>query len=249
MPMKREAEKLARLISEAVKDLEEVALALSGGLDSGILAWVLRNKRITAYTAGLPNSKDMVNAKEAAALLGVSLKFIYVDEKGILEGIRFLKEIDGSITPLEIGFELPLYFVAKNSSERIIVTGQGADELFGGYHKYLDSPELMEEDLKRVVERTFPREKRIVEELRKELVAPYLKKEIIEFAQSLPLQFRVAGGRRKIILREAGRLLDVPPPIIEREKKAAQYGSGIWNMIKKMAKREGKRVGEFIESI
>lgn len=245
-------EDFARVLVSILRNLkcrENSAIAFSGGLDSGILAYIFKDCAPSLYTVGVEDSKDFENAKSAANALGMPLKLIEINEFDILEGILFLKRIEPDINAVEISFELPLYFVCSNADERTVYTGQGSDELFGGYHKYLENRKLMKEDLKKLLEKTRPREIKISTLLGKELVTPYLDSKIMEFAANLPMEMKIRNGVRKWVLREAARILGVPEEIANREKKAAQYGSGIWKMMKKMAKERGQSVEEFVKSL
>jgi len=242
------AKVLAELLKESL-GCRESALAFSGGLDSGILAYLMRDCNVKLYTVGVEGSRDVENAEEASNLLGLELQIIEINEYDILEGILFLKRIDPSISALEVSFELPLYFVCSYADERDIYTGQGSDELFGGYSKYLENPNLMVEDFNRLMAKTKPREMKIATLLGKELHTPYLDKRIIEFASNLPRELKIKNRVRKYILREAARYLGVPNEIVKREKKAAQYGSGIWKIMKKMAKERNLNVEEFVKTL
>ncbi len=239
---------LAELLKEAVES-KEAALAFSGGLDSGVIAYLMKDCNVKLYTVGIEGSKDVKNAEEAASTLGLELQIIDINEYDILEGILFLKRIETSISALEVSFELPLYFVCSYADEIDVYTGQGSDELFGGYAKYLENPELMVEDFNKLMAKTKPREMKIATLLGKDLHTPYLDDRIIEFARNIPKELKIKDGIRKYILREAARYLGVPKEIVEREKKAAQYGSGIWKLMKKMAKERDLSVEEFVKSL
>jgi len=240
---------LAHILQEEIQCKKSLAVAFSGGLDSGIIAYLLRDCEAKFYTVGVEGNRDFENAKNAAKLLNLDLQTIEIGENDILEGLLFLKQVDPEISILEASFELPLYFVCSYESEDFVMTGQGSDEIFGGYKKYLEKPELMKDDLKRLLNRTWPREKRIATLLGKKLLTPYLSKRVLEFSLNLSAEMKIRDGVRKYILREAAKLLGVPESIYMREKKAAQYGSGIWKVIKKMAKKDGKSVEEFFASL
>ncbi len=243
-PLLRE---LCHAILSASRCFGDVGLSFSGGLDSGFLAYLLRDMcRVTLYTVGVTGSTDIKNAAEIATLLKMPLTIITVDEAEVVKGIRFLREIDPAITPLEASFELPLYFVVKNSTQKAIFTGQGADELFGGYHKYLQQPERMNEDFKILLSITLPRERKIAERFGKILHTPYLHPDVVQIAQNMELERKIKDGVRKKVLRDLSRELGAPELLWKREKKAAQYGSGIWKLIRKMSKKRGMSVDKFI---
>jgi asparagine synthase (glutamine-hydrolysing) len=247
--MEDEAKLLAELLRRSVDCKNPAALAFSGGLDSGILAYLLKDCNITLYTVGIEGSEDINNAKNAAQSLNLPLKVIDIGEYDILEGIMFLKRIEPSINAIEVSFELPLYFVCSYADEYIVYTGQGSDELFGGYSKYLENPQLMSEDLNKLLAKTKPREIKIATLLGKDLRTPYLDRKIIDFAINLLLDYKIRNNERKYILRRAAEILGVPEEIVKREKKAAQYGSGIWKLMKKMAKERELSVDEFVKTL
>ncbi len=240
------ASELAKILREEVTCVEDSAIAFSGGLDSGILAYLLKDCKIKGYVVGEEGSRDVDNALQGAELLRIPLEIIPLEEKDVVEGIIFLKRIQPDITPLEVSFELPLYITLSRIREEALFTGQGADELFGGYRKYLEDPGRMEEDFDTLIHKTLPRERRMATLLGKDIITPYLSPRIVELARKVPVDLKIRDGVRKWILREVGKILGVPEEIVSREKKAAQYGSGVWKMIKRMAKEENMEVEEFL---
>jgi len=54
---------------------------------------------------------------------------------------------------------------------------------------------------------------------------------VASMALSIPLDFKIRGGRRKHLLREAAKLLGLPEEVAETPKKAAQYSSGILKLL------------------
>ena len=93
-------------------------------------------------------------------------------------------------------------------------------------------------DRVRLFTRTRDVERRIATRFGKTLVTPYLDVAVVEFSSSLKLEdlFDSAGGNKRV-LRESGRILGLPEAICSRPKLAAQYGSGISNVLKKLRKR------------
>ena len=227
---------------------ENSSLSFSGGLDSSIIAFLMRDCEPQLYAIGFEDSRDLKNANEISSVLGLKLNTILIEDEDVLNAIKILKDI-GEMSAMEIAFEMPLLIVSMHATSRRIYTGQGADELFGGYAKYLQNPELMHEDVEKLLKITLPRERKITAKYEKELITPYLSEDIIALASEIPKECKIKNGVRKWVLREAARRLGVPEIIVQREKKAAQYGSGIWKHMKKLAKREGKSVEEFIRGI
>ncbi|NJE02542.1 asparagine synthase-related protein, partial [Thermococcus sp. JdF3] len=58
---------------------------------------------------------------------------------------------------------------------------------------------------------------------------------------------KIRKGIRKAILREVAVELGLPKWIAERDKKAAQYGSGAQKLLKKLAKSEGMTLREYAQ--
>ena len=225
------------------------ALAFSGGLDSSVIAYLMKDLTPTLYTVGSKNSRDVKNAVEVSKVLGLTVEIIEFTESDILEGVKFLKKIDESMSPVEISFELPLYFVLKKSKEKVVYCGQGADELFGGYKKYIENPEKMSEDIHKLLMIGIKRETSIAKRLDKTIIYPYLDPRILGLSKNIPIECKIQGNVRKWVLRRAAEIVGVPQIIIKREKKAAQYGSGIWKALVKMSRKWGVRIPEFIEKI
>lgn len=237
-------EELTKAILSAIYSTKnkEIALGFSGGLDSSLIAFLLsKENKVQLYTCGLKNSYDIITAEETAKILSLPLKKILLSEKEIKEETENLSEIINCKEILILSFELPLYFVAKECNEKIIATGQGADEMFGGYVRYLSMQNLEKElnkDIENLLNVGVEREKKIAEHFGKELSLPFLNKEIVKIAKKVPIEFKVKNGKRKIILREVAKTLGLKNEIAEREKKAVQYGSGIFKIIKKIKKEK-----------
>ncbi len=240
----------ARKLANILKSLHfksDSAIAFSGGLDSSIIAYLMKDENPMLYTVGIEQAKDVSNAMEIARLLGLRLQIIRFDEDDIIEGIGFLKRVDRDISAVELSFELPLYFVLRDAKEKVIYSGQGADELFGGYKKYLDRPQEMRDDLDKLLNKGVIRERKIAEKFNKELIYPYLNPEIVELAKEMPTDCKIRGSVRKWVLRRAAEIIGIPREVVKREKKAAQYGSGVWKTMKKISRDREISVSELVE--
>jgi asparagine synthase (glutamine-hydrolysing) len=70
------------------------------------------------------------------------------------------------------------------------------------------------------------------------LSMPYLDVRVVRAARSIPAAERVRGGVRKYPLRVVAQEY-IPAEIARAEKKAMQYGSGIWRIIQRLARQNG----------
>lgn len=215
-----------------------VAIAFSGGLDSAMIAFIARkHAAVRGYTIGVVGSEDIAWGSYAAYTLGIEHQKIELSEQEVLDIAEELREKTGISSLLTLGYELPVYALLKFASEKIILTGAGADELFGGYKRYLRTdPQELEKHLKKDLGKALDEreiEQKVAAEFGKQICSPYMKDIVVRFAFSLPYEQKISCGRRKVILRECARIAGIPPEIYEREKKAAQYSSGIYKVLMK----------------
>ena len=234
--------KETEILSESIP--KHSAIAFSGGLDSSLLAFlsVEKNAECTAYTVGTEDSHDILWATKASEIIGIPLKKIILDEKDIISSVEELSGIIGTDNLVVLSFELPLYFVAREAVEDVIITGQGADELFGGYKRYESMPpELLESEMKRDLENLISggidRERSIAGHFGKELCTPYLTRKFVSAVTEKDALYRKGVGR-KDMLRDIARGAGLAEVLYKKEKKAAQYGSGTMKVLKKHKKQK-----------
>lgn len=121
----------------------EVGVLLSGGVDSAMIAQQMKGQAtnaIKAFTVGYHEkhfSDEIADAKKTASFLGLEHhinKVNYEDYSSIFEKVVNIVE-----EPCGILSIIPFYFLCKSVSEngiKVVLTGQGADEPWGGYPKY-----------------------------------------------------------------------------------------------------------------
>lgn len=242
---------LNKVLSKSVKNLTRICIPFSGGIDSSLLALIAsKYTDITLYVTGIEGAYDLKAAKSSANLLKLPLIEITVMEEDIEASLPLVTKITQSKNPVEISFLLPLFFVAKNSREKIICSAQGADELFAGYARYLRVKDLakeLENDLISLKEVGILKAEKIATYFNKELLMPFLEPSFVELSLKIPAEYKIKEGIRKYILRELGRTLELPAEIVVRKKKAAQYGSGIMKIMKKLASKNKLSLSEYLQ--
>lgn len=244
-------------ISGAVSG-KNVAVAFSGGLDSGVVAAITKGyaEAATLYTVGSECSHDTREARSSAEGLGMRWVHIPIAEEDVEDGLKDMISITGTSDPVTLSFELPLFFVCKHCKEAEVIGGQGADELFAGYSKYigLDGEELkkrMTEDMRKLTENTLSHERKVAEHFGKVIHYPFLDVNVIKEANDLDIgSFLSSGepGTRKKVLREVSDMIGCPE-ISVKEKRSAQYSSGVMALIKKICKDKGVTYSELIEML
>ncbi|MCD6125763.1 MAG: hypothetical protein J7J19_02005 [Thaumarchaeota archaeon] len=241
---------LAEQIKNSIKNYvpERCSIAFSGGLDSSIIAHLALQlgKKIELIVVGVEGCIDFEQALEAADILGTNLKKIPVHKDNILETVQSLIEILPQRSLMDLSLASIFHIVSRNSATKNIVAGQGADELFGGYWKYVEMfrriGEKVNEHILRDLENLYitnlERDELAVASAKSTLTTPYLTRRIYELSKSIELKMKLreVDGEivRKWILRKAAEALGVPERLRLRPKKAAQYGSGVFKIVKKL---------------
>lgn len=243
--------RLTKAVSKLTHNVKRVAVPFSGGLDSSIIAELAsRSTDVTLYVSGFEDSHDFRVADESASMLDLPIIKIKIVEKDIESAIPICAEIIKSKNPVVLSFELPLFFTAKNSIEKILLSGHGADELFAGYARYLESKNLekdLEKDVNELKSKGIIRDKNVVSYFDKELRTPFLDENVVKVGLSIPRKYKIKDGIRKYVLREVGKSLGLPDEIVAREKKAAQYSSGIMKGMRKLAKEKNLGLKDYIK--
>jgi asparagine synthase (glutamine-hydrolysing) len=241
-------------VSPAVPDLplddairEAVALrsdegitALSGGVDSTLVAKLAGRECVAIGVAG---SHDLRQARIAAEALNLSCTFVEITVDEIESALPVVVKAIPEKNPVHTGIALTQYFIARFAGDqgyRRIITGQGADELFGGYTRYLQSAAL-EDDLARdvaLLPQQAERDQAVAALHNTNLSMPYLDLRVMRAAHRIPAREKVRDGFRKVPLREVAEHY-IPKEIAWQEKKAMQYGSGVWDVVRKLARHNG----------
>ena len=235
----------SEIIDAVKKDTEgfkNVGILFSSGLDSSIIAKVceLLNKKITLYCVGTSKSKDFEYATKATAYIDANLKIVELRENDVEKLSKEVLNLIPKKTPMDISIAVGIYSACRVAEEKLILSGQGADELFAGYYRYLKMDlknlnEILKKDFKKLLENDLVRDKLVAENANKILRAPYIR--ISNIAFEIPPEYKIFNGKRKYILRLVGKSLGLPDFIYEREKKAMQYSTGIENVVKKLIKK------------
>ena len=261
------AKKLQALLEESIRrrtnDVKEVAVAFSGGLDSSLVAFLASKLgvKVNLLHVSMENQAETEEAIEASNGLNLPLQAdLFKDsdvEKTLPKVIELIEEPD----PIKASVGLPFYWAAEKASEagfRVMLAGQGADELFGGYQRYVTEyckegnekvRKTMFNDVVRIHESNLERDLKITGFHDVELRLPFASFELAEFALSLPVECKMEqkpGTLRKLVLRRVALNVGMPVSVVDKPKKAVQYSTGINNAIKRIAKKHGKTVNEYI---
>jgi asparagine synthase (glutamine-hydrolysing) len=251
-----------RALDAALADADAGAVALSGGVDSALVAAALDRP---CYVVGFAGAHDLRAAREAAAALGRPLTTVELDHDDLRRSVRQVVAATGRTTAMDAAVGATLAAVgaaAAADGHDSLALGQGADELFGGYAKVARLDDRVAADTVRgavrETVRSLPdglaRDVPLLRSLGVEPVFPFLDDRVVRAALRLPPDLLVDGDERKVALRRvAGESL--PADLAAAPKKAAQYGSYVSRELDRLARRAGYKrrmddhVRRYVESL
>ncbi len=224
---------------------------LSGGLDSSVISAIVQKfaaKRIEdndetnawwpqlhSFSVGLKGSPDLVAAQKVADMIGTVHHPIHFS---VQQGIDALKEVIYHLETYDvttIRASTPMYLMSRQIKAmgiKMVLSGEGADELFGGYLYFHKAPNAKEfhEELNRKVSKLHMfdclRANKSMAAWGVEARVPFLDKEFVDIAMRInPKAKECNNGKiEKHILREAfeGYL---PEEVLWRQKE--QFSDGV----------------------
>ena len=257
---------LLRSLGDNIRDTSDIALAYSGGLDSGLLAASLKlmekTPRLLHITAREGDGYD--HARQSAKELGLELTTWHVTESEVVKAMPEVLFRTERPTPTQLAIALPAYFVSRLAERLglpILLVGQGADELFGGYRRYLSilketgkaaAANALRNDVLTCHGLNYERDEQATAGAHVEIRLPFADSHLVNFSLSLPLEYKISckgGGERKIVLRKVAEMHGAPPSIYTSPKKAVQYSTGIDSLVRKLARRANISLHDYIKAL
>jgi len=243
------AAELRALLEKAVKKNLTEDMLFSGGIDTSILATIVsKYVRIRGFTCAFKqaNALDLKYAKLMAKQLNIEHYINPFDEDEIFEVIPDVVKVLGSFDPMEVRNSITIMIglrFAKSYGSTKLITGDGADELFAGYHMYyrhVGNKEKLSAKLKKMWDIMAFSSVPLGKSMGIEVRAPFLDPDIKEFAMNMDPRYNVQEERGELwgkwILRKAYE--DVLPPEVRwRDKNPIEVGSGTTILPRFMAKK------------
>jgi len=222
-----------------------VGAFLSGGLDSSVIAALARKHvdELHTFSVGVAGSPDIEAARLVADHIGsIHHEYLMTAQEVIdklPEIVHALESFDQDL----VRSAIPTYFCSRMAADfvKVILTGEGADELFAGYayHKDISDPATLDQELRRSVTTLHNINLQRVDRLTMlhsiEGRVPFLDTDFIALALSVPTELKVAAvpdGRlmEKWILRTACEDL-LPAEIVWRTKEQFDEGTGTIDLL------------------
>ena len=224
---------------------------LSGGLDSSVISAIAKKyaaKRIEtdgasdawwpqlhSFAVGLKGAPDLVKAREVAEYIGtVHHEINYTLQEG-LDAIRDVIYFIETYDVTTVRASTPMYLLArviKSMGIKMVLSGEGADEIFGGYlyfHKAPDARTFHEETVRKLSKLHLYdclRANKSLAAWGVEGRVPFLDKEFLDVAMRLAPEVKMAPGKviEKKVVREAFESL-LPASVAWRQKE--QFSDGV----------------------
>lgn len=224
---------------------------LSGGLDSSIISAIAKKyaaKRIEndsktdawwpqlhSFAVGLKGAPDLKAAKKVADYIGtVHHEINYTVQEG-LDAIRNVIYYIETYDVTTVRASIPMYLLArviKSMGIKMVLSGEGADEVFGGYlyfHKAPDAKAFHEETVRKIGKLYLYdclRANKSLSAWGVEGRVPFLDKEFLDVAMRLNPEAKMSPGKviEKKILREAFSDM-LPDEVVWRQKE--QFSDGV----------------------
>ena len=210
---------LYKLINKSVVDrlinrMDNITLLISGGLDSTIILYHLYINRIENIEYLTIENDEGIYIDNISSFFGIKIKKIDLKNININRVVKTVEH------PYDYGSSIPQYFLFKNSKNRVVFTGDGADELFGGYNRSLFSDTQSYDVFTELPYLHHIRLDRLSMNFTKECRNPFLSRDIINYSLSLSYKDRIGKRILKTMYKNK-----IPSIILEREKKPLRYGN------------------------
>ena len=244
-------EKLRNALTEATRKrlMSDVPIGvlLSGGLDSSLTSSIAsrllkeKGKELHSFSIGLDaHAPDALAARKVADFLGTIHHEIHFT---IEQGIEILDKLIWHLETYDVTSvraSTPMYFLSKAITDlgiKVVLSGEGADEVFGGYLYFRNAPST-EDFQKETIERV---QKLFTADLLRadkstmahglEARVPFLDKDFLAVAMTIKpeeKQPKTYNGKEKYILRKAFDTPDnpyLPDEVLWRQKE--QFSDGV----------------------
>ena len=187
VPLEGEEKAVSKCLFDTVEDSVKhhmiadvpVGAFLSGGVDSSIITTLMQKvrgeKKVKTFTVGFGSLSEGREAKETSDFLGTDHTEINISEEEYFKALpKVVYHFDEPVAdPSAVG----IYFLAREARKqvKVVLSGEGSDELFGGYNIYL-AP--------------FAREK-----------MTWLPKSVLNFFTSLPFEYFGKNYLRRVSMQ------------------------------------------------
>lgn len=229
-------------------DSQEMGCWLSGGLDSSVISALIRPhvSKLHTFAGGLPGAPDIEYAREMAAFLKNDHHEVLVTLPDLVKALPQVIYHLESFDALLVRSTLLNFLVAEHAARYVgaSFSGEGGDELFGGYEYLKDLPEdQLPDELVDIIGRlhntALQRVDRSANAHGLTIFVPFLDPDVVDLALRIPAAYKIMRQdtpTEKWILRKA--MVDsLPEDVLWRPKSKFWQGSGIGELLAEHAAR------------
>lgn len=227
-----------QLLEESIKKQVQTDLPIgvifSGGLDSAAILAIARHyhNNITAFTAGFKDAPDLEIARRYCLEHGIPQHIVILDIDEIIDDLQqiiYYCENFEVIDILDACVISPVFKCVKAAGIKIVLSGEGSDEVLAGYDLFKKSPDphyLMKYRLNNLYRTDLHRLDRCSMRYSVEARVPFLDQNLLKFAFNIPMRLKLRNGVEKWVLREALKN-ELPDYILHRTKERMSDGAGL----------------------
>ena len=238
-----------------------VGVFLSGGLDSAIVAAVAaqvaaeKGEKLPTFAVGTESSADLLAARAVAEYLGTEHHEIIPTAADLEEALDEAVTVIEHFDPALVRSAVPNLLLAREAVKhvKVVLTGEGADELFAGYSYVHEdpafaTPDALQAELVRSIETlhelNLQRCDRATMNYGLEARVPFLDATVMEEMLAIPAEWKLMGEGRteKQLLREAFQDM-VLDDILWRGKEQFGDGSGAGDVLARLVEKEKEKEG------
>tara|TARA_R110001583_G_scaffold158496_1_gene310427 strand:+ start:7350 stop:8741 length:1392 start_codon:yes stop_codon:yes gene_type:complete len=228
---------------------QPVGVFLSGGLDSSLIASFVSRLRddATYFTLGDADSPDRQAVETVVTALRLKdVRILPLPSPELIpELVKSVVYATESFNPSIVSNGLATYLLAKAAHEagiKVVLTGEGADELFGGYHLFCEEDPWREVRSRLIEDMQFTELRRLDMSCMAHSVearCPFLDPGVHGFSDSLEFHEMYDSEENKVSLRRCFEGV-LPPSVLHRRKTSFDVGSGIRGQIVQYLRRNGR---------
>ncbi|WP_369018398.1 asparagine synthase-related protein [Thermatribacter velox] len=226
-------------IAKRLSGVREAGSWLSGGLDSSTIAALLSNTvdKLYTFAAGFPGAEDLEYARVVAEHIGSQHQEVVIT---LEDAIKILPEVIyhlESFDALLVRSSITNYAVSKVVAEHVpvVFSGEGGDELFAGYDYLKNIPK--EGLTTELIDITARLHNTALQRVDRSAAAhgllvhvPFVDRDVVSFALSIPPEYKINDGVEKWILRKAVEDA-LPDKVLWRRKAKFWQGAGVEELI------------------
>ncbi|RDW27580.1 asparagine synthase-domain-containing protein [Yarrowia lipolytica] len=247
---------LADALSVRTVGYEQISILFSGGIDCALLARLadinlppsvsiqlvnvaFQNPRVGEEyetpdrVLGRNTFEELKALSQYGRMIFSEVNVPYEETLSHRETVQSLMYPSTSVMDLSIA--VAFYFASKACSSNVVISGLGADELFGGYSRIVQSltrgydavAESLQVEFSRLHVRNLGRDDRVICHHGKEARYPFLDEDVVAWATACPVNLKLSGSRdedTKFLLREVARSVGLDSVTFQK-KRAIQFGA------------------------